>query len=350
MLIDENGLVNSEPGSFGAAWTLAAWAAGRRHGFTRAYHWGWSQVIGTSVNTTSDSDHTETMHRQNSDNKDVENARTGMARMLMESSSDSDSDTQSKNTVNAKGDKSKDTNNARMDRENSANVKDSDSSHVLGGDAWLAAVAELAVGAAVTYVATPADLLPNGATAAGLPASSTAWGLVAVGSADDLVQQHHAALNSAFPDAFLRGTATTPVIVMLSLFEVLGYHTATPGPIAATLAVQVPLPAGVAGANCRSVGQYTLGPHNAIYDVIYRDLAAAGELALTDGRVHPLADMATAPGLGHLNADAAHYLALQNTTLQAVPFAGSVKAHGAPGVTVSVPMALQSVAAVVLEC
>ena len=257
LLTDANSDRNDEPGSFGAAWTLAAWVAGRRNGVKRAYHWGHIDYL-------------------------------------------------------------------KSNREDA----------LLQGQAWLMAVAELAVGAPTTLALSSDELLPpqRRLASAALSPSSTAWGLVALGAKPGTVH------------------------VLLSFFDYLGYTTAAKEPTAVTLTVDVPLNR-VGGrrlaTGCRAVKEYRLSSENAVYDQMYRDLAYINALSLTDGRTHPLHDMATPAGVAYVEDHADTYMAMQRSALQPSNFSGLVNndgAHERGSVAVHIPMQLQSVAVVELQC
>lgn len=204
---------------------------------------------------------------------------------------------------------------------------------VIEGPAWVMAAAEVAVGATQSLALSPDELLPAGHAAdVPLSDSTTAWGLVALNAQPGTVH------------------------VLLSFFDYLGYTTEATPPTAATLTVQVPLSKVEAAGGrpaaevCRAVHEYRLSSANAVYDQMYRDLAYINQLSLTDARVHTIEAMATKEGVTYIAQNAAKYMTLQGASFQAQRFSGSVdKAHGGT-VAVHVPMSLQSVVVVELQC
>lgn len=70
------------------------------------------------------------------------------------------------------------------------------------------------------------------------------------------------------------------------------------------------------------LSQYLIDANSAIYDNMWRDLAASDGLRRRDGHLYKLKDMANDAGQRHLSSQAQRYVAAQRALLQPQPFTG----------------------------
>ena len=109
---------------------------------------------------------------------------------------------------------------------------------------------------------------------------------------------------------------------------------------------------GASGA-ARRISQYYMDSTNALYDTIWRDLAARGELSRRDAFTYDLDKMASGGGGGRAYVEAAFeevYAPMQRALLAPRAFDGGVvEGDGGASLTLTFEMAVPSVMLLVIE-
>jgi len=111
---------------------------------------------------------------------------------------------------------------------------------------------------------------------------------------------------------------------------------------ATNLDLTVKLSDGSLCATKFAISEYVIDASSAVYDSIWRELAAAGGLAAKDGRLYKLKNMATATGQKYVESNADRFLAAQRSLLTPKPFSGRCDTKGATS-TLSLQVATPSV-------